>query len=266
MKTKAILLISSLLLSAIGFAQVGSIQGTVYDSEGNTIPAATVEITSGISYVIVSSDIDGRFKLKPLEPGSYSITIRSLGMHPLVINDITVRPDQIFFVKNAKLTSDTYIIKGEAVVVGTQEVLIDPETPSKIPIDRGMIKNLPGSKNPVDIAVKLSTDISKDENNQMIIRGARPGSSNVYVDGVKLESNGAGGVPSLAVGDMEIYTGGVPAKYGDFTGGVVIMRTASYFDLLNEHTSRAKRFEELASMEKDLKEENKKDESKESGN
>ncbi len=262
MKTKAILLISSLLLSAIGFAQVGSIQGTVYDSEGNTIPAATVEITSGISYVILASDIEGKFKLKPLEPGTYSITVKSMGMHPKTITGINVRPNQISFVDKVEMKSVAIVIDKDIDVVAHKERIIDPETPSKIPINRDMIKNLPGSKNPVDIAVKLSTDISKDNNNQMIIRGARPGSSNVYVDGVKLKSNGAGGVPSLAVGDMEIYTGGVPAKYGDFTGGVVIMRTASYFDLLNEYTSREKRFEELASMEK----EDKKEESKESGN
>lgn len=251
MKTKAILLVLSLSFFSFAFAQVGTIQGTVYDSEKNTIPGATVEITSGISYVIVASDIDGNFKLKPLEPGTYSITIKSMGMHPLIINDINVRPNQISFVDKAILKSDAVIIDGSALVVGNDERLVDPENTSKMPINRDVIKRLPGSKNAVDIAVSLSTDISKDENNQMIIRGSRPGSSNVYIDGVKLESNGAGGVPSLAIGDMEIYTGGVPAKYGDFTGGIVIMRTASYFDLLNEHEARQRRFEELAAFEVD---------------
>jgi len=32
---------------------------------------------------------------------------------------------------------------------------------------------------------------------------------------------------------MEAYTGGIPAKYGDTTGGVVILETLSYFDLYN---------------------------------
>jgi hypothetical protein len=174
-----------------------------------------------------------------------------MGMHPLIINDINVRPNQISFVDKAILKSDAVIIDGSALVYGNEERLVDPENTSKMPINRDVIKRLPGSKNAVDIAVSLSTDISKDENNQMIIRGSRPGSSNVYIDGVKLESNGAGGVPSLAIGDMEIYTGGVPAKYGDFTGGIVIMRTASYFDLLNEHEARQRRFEELAAFEAD---------------
>jgi len=263
MKTQAILLILSLTIFSFSFAQVGTIQGTVYDSENNTIPGATVEVTSGISYVIVASDIDGDFKLKPLEPGTYTITIKSLGMHTLIINGINVRPNQISFVDKSILKSNAVIIDGTAEVIGNDERLVDPENTSKMPVNRDVIKRLPGSKNPVDIAVSLSTDISKDENNQMIIRGSRPGSSNVYIDGVKLESNGAGGVPSLAIGDMEIYTGGVPAKYGDFTGGVVIMRTASYFDLLNEHEARQRRFEELAAFEADQAELETKTETKE---
>jgi hypothetical protein len=30
---------------------------------------------------------------------------------------------------------------------------------------------------------------------------------------------------------MQLYTGGLPAKYGDTLGGVVVMESKSYFDL-----------------------------------
>jgi hypothetical protein len=33
---------------------------------------------------------------------------------------------------------------------------------------------------------------------------------------------------------MVIYTGGIPAKYGDTMGGVVVLETKGYFDLLRE--------------------------------
>jgi hypothetical protein len=35
-----------------------------------------------------------------------------------------------------------------------------------------------------------------------------------------------------------VYSGAIPAKYGDTTGGVVVMETLSYFDLLREYNNR----------------------------
>jgi hypothetical protein len=49
------------------------------------------------------------------------------------------------------------------------------------------------------------------------------------LDGVK--GNEMMNVPSCAIGRMMVYTGGIPAKYGDTLGGVVVMETKSYFDL-----------------------------------
>lgn len=257
MKKSLFTTIVLLTLCIIGFAQVGSIEGTIFYKESKeTVPGATVQIISGKTQTTESSSIDGRFKLKPLDPGLYSIKIQSLGSHDVIINDIVVRPNQISFVPNINLISDAIILDIGATIIGTSERIIDPEETSKLPINRGTIARLPGSKKPVDIAVKLSTEISKGENNQMIIRGSRPGSSSIYLDGIKMSSESSG-IPGLAVGDMEVYTGGVPAKYGDFTGGVVIMRTASYFDLLSAYESQSRRIEELAEMEEDLKNKNK---------
>jgi hypothetical protein len=33
---------------------------------------------------------------------------------------------------------------------------------------------------------------------------------------------------------MMVYTGGLPAKYGDILGGAVILETKSYFDLYRQ--------------------------------
>lgn len=251
MKKIAIIIVLALATSFFSFAQVGSIQGTILGDDGNSVIGATVEISSGTSYSITSSDIDGRFKLKPLQPGLYSISIRSLGSHEVNITDINVKPNKITFIETVNLIAEAVIIDGDVTIVGGRK-LIDPEETSVLPIEREMLVKLPGSKKPVDLAASLSTEISKGDNNQMIIRGSRPGSSSVYIDGVRMSAE-SNGVPGLAIGDMEVYTGGVPAKFGDFTGGVVIMRTASYFDLQSAHESRTKRFQELAEMEKEMK-------------
>ena len=38
------------------------------------------------------------------------------------------------------------------------------------------------------------------------------------------------GIPGIAVGSVKVYTGGIPAAYGDVTGGVIVVETKSYFD------------------------------------
>ena len=62
-----------------------------------------------------------------------------------------------------------------------------------------------------------------------VFRGARKGDMLYLMDGVKTES--IGNVPSCSIGRLMVYTGGLPAKYGDTMGGVVVMESKSYFDL-----------------------------------
>ena len=47
-------------------------------------------------------------------------------------------------------------------------------------------------------------------------------------------------VRSRGLGDVykrQVYPGGLPAKYGDVTGGVVAIDTKSYFDLWQQRNS-----------------------------
>ena len=57
-----------------------------------------------------------------------------------------------------------------------------------------------------------------------------------FVDGVKLGSRFSG-VPNEAINSFSVYTGGIPAKYGDVTGGIVAIETKSYFDLYQQRNA-----------------------------
>ena len=58
-----------------------------------------------------------------------------------------------------------------------------------------------------------------------------------YVDGVKLRSTLAN-LPARSYGSIQVYTGGIPAKYGDTTGGVVAIETQGYFSLWRQEKNR----------------------------
>ena len=87
---------------------------------------------------------------------------------------------------------------------------------------------MPNGGNIAGILRSISSDIQVDNNNKVILRGSRPGNSITIIDDVK--SMGDASVPSLAIGSVTVYSGGIPAKYGDFTGGVILIQTKSFFD------------------------------------
>ena len=66
----------------------------------------------------------------------------------------------------------------------------------------------------------------------LYFKGARADAMVYFVDGVKMSS--LKGVPPDAINSISVYTGGVPAKYGDFTGGVIAIETKTYFDLYQQ--------------------------------
>src|SRR5690606_12970162 len=55
------------------------------------------------------------------------------------------------------------------------------------------------------------------------IRGTRSGASQVFMDGIKVI--GSNNLPRAAIGEVNVITGGVPAQYGDLTGGVTSITT-----------------------------------------
>jgi hypothetical protein len=59
------------------------------------------------------------------------------------------------------------------------------------------------------------------------IRGARTGSTWIYIDGVKVR--GSTSLPKSAIEEVSVITGGIPANIGDATGGVIniSLRSAS---------------------------------------
>lgn len=231
----AILMGVSICLSA----QNGAIHGKVIDENGEPMYAVNVSIIDAASPMGATTDIDGNFKIKPLDAGTYTLAISYLGYADVRIMDINVYNNKITFVKDVELQLAAYVLEGEFNVIGWTEPIVNKDEPSKITVSNDIIIRTPATKNPAMLARAYQSDVQV-VGNQMVVRGSRPGSSSVYIDGMKVKDE-MSGLPSMAIGSLEIYTGGIPAKYGDVTGGVVMMTTKSYFDILNERKAAESR-------------------------
>jgi hypothetical protein len=230
MKSRIKLLLAGLLLVGSVNAQVtnGTIKGQVMDDETSTsIPLAKVWLEGDGNINTLRADVDGKFTFEALKPGLYNLYAISSGKDTTVIKAIEVKPESITDLGGVELFMSNGML-GVVPVIYTPK-LIDKDV-QKIMITTEDIKHSPNIRNPKALFASMNSDIQiKEGTNEMIIRGSRPGDVVYFVDGVK--TNDLNGVPGVGIGSMMGYTGGVPAKYGDTTGGVVILETKSYFDL-----------------------------------
>ncbi|MFH2143322.1 MAG: carboxypeptidase-like regulatory domain-containing protein [Bacteroidota bacterium] len=215
----------------------GTLKGKILDEKGDPMVNAYVYIKTGADKIGDATDFDGNYTIKTIKPGSYNINVSCLGYNDILIPNIYVKPDKITYLESTRMSLKYLTTKNEAEVVGTRTKLIDPEEPNKMSVMGPELEKMPDSRNIPNILKTFDASIQVSESgNDIIIRGSRPGSSSFFIDGVKVD--GLAGIPGTGIASMTVYTGGIPPKYGDVTGGIVVIESKSYFDFLNEHKAR----------------------------
>ena len=213
----------------------GEIHGKVLDPDGNPVEFGIVKAVQGASVTGAETDAGGRFVLKPLAAGEYDVKVQGMGFGPAEVIGVRVDPGLIVRLKDVQLPS----LLGVVVVERTrwEEPLFRPDDPSRIVMTTAQIKTNATRKDPVKMIASMTPGVTKSANSdELYFRGSRAGSMAYYVDGVKVTGTNPG-VPSEAINSVSVYTGGLPAKYGDVTGGVVAIDTKSYFDLWQQRNA-----------------------------
>jgi len=233
-KTMKNLILSLLLivcLGALNAQNYGEIHGTVVSYEtGETLPQATVITRIGGEIRSTICDNDGRFRLKPLQPGKYALEFSYTGYEPRVLADIEVTPNKIYVLGKVALSSNNTLPGVEIV----DFKLIDVDQPSAIVVKAADIRFNPLLKNPAKLIGHITSELRTDENGEFIVKGGRPGTTATFLDGVRL-TGPLQQLPGNAIKSITVHTGGIPAKYGDVTGGIVVIETKSYFDYFYEY-------------------------------
>lgn len=253
MKTK-ILFIAVLCFFFLGlFSQTsGSIKGKVTDKKaGTTIPFASVYIELGGQKSGVATNADGEFHLKALPSGTYDLHVTCMGYSEYILTGVKVLPGRPTFLSDIPLSEASIVIGGKdgVTVISDRYVkkLIDPLDPIQKDLPAEDIEKMAGNRSIKDLARVVSPEVQIPDNGEgVIIRGARSGSSQYIIDGVKTEN--APVVSVFAIKNFSVYTGGVPAPYGDLTGGVIIIETKSYFDFVARERAKEKLKEEMEEM------------------
>lgn len=234
MKTIITTLLFLLAIFAVKAQNYGEIHGRIFDhATGDPILYATVSTEYGGKLIGATTDEEGRFKLKPLQPGTYAVQVSYLGYNSRSFENIEVTSGKICFLKSVAISTNNEFPTIE--IVGHQ--LIDVDEPNTLVIKAAELKHNALIKNPAKLIGSLTPELKTDENGQFIVRGSRAGTSATYIDGMRI-TGGLGNFPGSSIKSISVYTGGIPAKYGDVTGGVVVIETKSYFDYFYDQNAR----------------------------
>ena len=233
---KRIITFCAILCSGMAMAQnnFGDIIGTLIDKAyGTGIPDIPVMTYNGASQYMAVTDSNGRFRMSAIPSGEYKVFFLVYGDTLSVNQYVEVTPDGIGDIgtvawvepQGSDLPEITVVFDPDALHLKKGAV---PET--KI---TGLdMRNSASRFDAKGMIVAVSSEVKRNDDGQLVFRGARAGDMICYLDGVKLPD--VPQLPSAAYKYMMVYTGAIPAKYGDTNGGVVVIETNTYMDLYND--------------------------------
>lgn len=204
---------------ALTFAQQrpGSLRGKVVDAKtGETLPAVNVIIKDQSGSVIKggTTDLDGKYNINPVNPGTYNVEISFIGYQTVVLTDVIISPNTPT-IRDFKLKEASTQLE-EVVVRGDEPPLIDKTKTSKVTTAED-VQNM--AVRDITSVASQAAGVTQDANGNTNVRGSRSEGTVYFIDGVKIR--GSIQIPQAAIAQTEVITGGLPAQYGDAIGGVI---------------------------------------------
>jgi hypothetical protein len=233
-----------LKMATLPLSGSGGIYGTV--SEGSTnepIPFANIALMSEGNVVTGSTtDFDGKYKFRNINAGKYALKASVVGFTAHELTGVMVGGNQNVQA-DFKMTSGIKL--DEVQVIAYNIPLIQKDGGSStsfssndiIPGGSGggtLLSSVSGveiAKMPsrgANAAVTTVAGVFDFDGAFGSVRGTRNGSTNTYIDGVQVR--GSGSVPQAAYENLPILTGGVPANFGNPSGGIASISNQPYYN------------------------------------
>lgn len=224
----------------------GRIKVTVYDEKLAPFPGAIVKIIAGGPTMGGATDMDGVFTFAGLNPGTYDVECRVTGYKRYVKTGIQVDAGQTAYAEyNMTIANDTTT----TVIIKAVKSPVDPKFSTIQNINATQIKTMAADRgNIVGMVSGTNSQVSEGKGGQLVMRGSREGASAVYVDGEKLY--GTMGVPALSMNQVSVLSGGIPAEFGDLSGGAIIITTHSYYTGMSQRDNMYEAAQEKEAEEK----------------
>lgn len=216
-----------LLIASPLMGQLGKVHGTALEGE-ETLPTYSVRLRSNGGELRRSmTDAKGKYEFALLPPGDYEIEIEESGVlyrQPFTLGPGETRPLPIDIAICMAFDAEgnrIYRNKGAEIIESPIPIFtVDPIQPQVVGrIDLG---HMPGRG--LDAAIPSFQGVyQKDVGDPLNINGSRADATAIYVDNVKVRGDYQ--VPNASIAQIALMNHGVPAEFGDMTGGVIVITT-----------------------------------------
>lgn len=227
---KHLLLYSALCMSMWAWSQGGTIKGKVFNAINNeAIPFASIGITS--LSVATTSDVNGNYELKNLNPGLYNITASYIGFSKKNVFEIQVNnytPTVLNIALDQQVDSLSVVEVSASPFNKTEESPLSLHTIGASEIDRN-----PGGNRDISKVIQSLPGVSTTVSfrNDIIIRGGAPNENRFYLDGIEVPNinhfatQGSSGGPVGMINvdfirEVDFYSGAFPANRGNTLSSV----------------------------------------------
>ncbi len=230
----AAILIGISSFSALAQGSTGTLKGQILNNDHEPVIGATIKILQGGSLIGgTSTDVDGMYTYKPLNAGSYDVLIQSAETQTKKITNVKVSGERTTYLDESVAPNTLDIID----IVEYRKPLIDKNFMDIKEISGDDLIHSAYDRSDLGSAViNMTSEATRDQNGDFHVRGGRGDATAFIIDGVKTPN--ISGVPSLAVENLAIITGGIPAQYGDNTSGVIVITTKDYFSMMQGQQMR----------------------------
>lgn len=185
---------------------------------GKPLGRAEVQIDQQVYF----TDPQGAVLLPSLADG-VQIMISKKGFEKQIIAAGSLRqgnPPRVFLAPGQP-DDEEIVIKGNKRPAASQKTILVEET-----------KRIAPGGDPVQITKLLPGVQSSTFSNEVVIRGSGPNDSRYYIDDIQVPIifhpvGNISIVPDQLLSDVEFYTGGFGAQYGEVTGGIIALNTTS---------------------------------------
>ena len=234
---KNIFVVSSVIFLVI-FSFVVNAQESTGKITGKVIDGMTKEPIVGANVVVggttlgASTDVEGRFLIRGVPLGTYSVRVSAIGYLAATITDVVVngvKPAQI----SVSIMENEIKIEGVEITAGYFNKI--PDTPlSTLSQSNEEIRRLPGGLEDVVRAISILPGVAQVEagRNDLIVRGGAPSENLFVVDNIEVPNinhfgtQGSSGGPLSYINldfveNTTFSTGGFGVKYGDKLSSVL---------------------------------------------
>jgi len=220
-------IVATLGVAALLWAQqdAGKLRGVVRDKvTREPLEAATVKaIQNGIVKGGAFTNEKGEYSILPLSPGTYDVQVSYAGKS-LTISGVVITANRTIVLD---INMESSVEKEEVQIIDYKVPLFEKdETVTGKTLTLEQIEKL-GSRN-INAFLATAAGVYQADDKfgaGISVRGARGDATQYFIDGVRLIGSFA--MPQRAISQLSVYTGGVPAEFGDLMGGVVQITTGA---------------------------------------